>query len=329
MSILLIGPREEDDPCVALVAAALRRLGAEPWILSTEDFPGRLLLSFAAEGAPSGSFNGVDLTTIQAVWVRHMEAGEALPAELDPTHREICIHQAQAALWSMLDCLDVFVVDPPVFLLGSPRKPGMQRLAQRYGLRVPRSLVSNDPAAVAAFSSLCPGGMIVKLIESGGVMIREDGKNRSFPTMELAPGEPLPGLELAPMLFQEKILKRRELRLTVVGPKVFSAAVEPGEVLDWRTDAAIVQSFRAFDGLPKAVEAAVLGMMDELGLDFGTVDLIETPEGDFVFLEINSISFFDHVQRYAGLPIAEAVAELLLGILPSRFEARRKLQQRM
>jgi glutathione synthase/RimK-type ligase-like ATP-grasp enzyme len=102
---------------------------------------------------------------------------------------------------------------------------------------------------------------------------------------------------------------------------VFTAAVEPGDVLDWRTDPDVVASFRPFD-LPAGLERRILALMDELQLDYGTVDLIQTPDDRWVFLEVNSISFFDHVERAAGLPIADAVADLLTGALPSRFADR-------
>lgn len=325
MDVMIYGATE-DDPSVAMVAAALRRRGVEPWVLDARGFPGEMRISFTADGAASGSIDGRDLGTVGAVWVRHMEAGAALPEEMDPAHRQVCTQQAYAALWSLLDCIDAYVLDPPIPLLGSPRKPGMQRMAVRHGLTVPRSLISNDADAVRRFAVGCPGGLIGKLIESGGVTLQDGAGTTSFPTFEITEDDlaTFEGLELSPMLFQEKVTKRREIRLTVVGHRVFAASVEPGDVLDWRTDQDVVRSFRAFDALPAAVERSVLALMDELGLDYGTVDLIQTPDDRWVFLEVNSVSFFDHVERYAGLPIADAIADLLLGVAPSRFPGRRR-----
>ncbi len=323
MEVLLLGPAESVDPTLALVAGALRRRHVEPWVLDTARFPGDLLLSFAAGAAVSGALDGRDLASIASVWVRHFDPGAALPEEMDPAQRAVCVDQAVATLWSVLDCVDAYVVDPPSALLGAPRKPGVQRMAARRGLEVPRSLVTNDPDAVRAFAGTCAGGLVGKLVESGGVSLQDEHGRTSFPTFAVTDDDldALDGLVLSPMLFQEKVPKRREHRLTVVGARVFAAAVDPGDVLDWRTDAAVVRSFHA-STIPLAVERAVLGLLDDLGLDYGTVDLIETPDGRWVFLEVNSVSYFDHVERYAGLPIADAVADLLVGEAPSRFPTR-------
>lgn len=325
MDVMFFGTRAGRDPSVALVDEALRRRGIEPWMFETSRFPGEILLDYTCDGAVSGTLDGHRLADVDAIWVRHFDPGDALPDGMEPAHRQASLDQAYAALWSVLDCTDAYVCDPTIPLLGTPRKPGLQRMAVRHGLTVPRSIVTNDPAAVRRFAATCPGGLIGKLIESGGISIQDGERTKSFPTFAITEEdlETLEGLELSPLLFQERVPKRRELRLTIVGPRVFAAAVDPGDILDWRTDPDVVASFRACE-LPAHMERAILALMDELRLDYGTVDLIETPDGRWVFLEVNSISFFDHVERHAGLPIADAIADLLTGVLPSRFPERRR-----
>jgi hypothetical protein len=50
----------------------------------------------------------------------------------------------------------------------------------------------------------------------------------------------------------------------------------------------------------------------QLGLVFGAVDLICTPSGDHVFLELNPCGEFFWLERTPGLPISDAIANLLL-----------------
>ena len=52
--------------------------------------------------------------------------------------------------------------------------------------------------------------------------------------------------------------------------------------------------------------------MSELGLVFGAVDLICTPSGEYVFLEVNPGGEWGMLERDLGLPISEAIAEALL-----------------
>ena len=67
------------------------------------------------------------------------------------------------------------------------------------------------------------------------------------------------------------------------------------------------------DVLPRSLEARLLRLLDRLGLNFATVDLIVTPEDRHVFLEVNAISYFGFIERSTGLPISDALADLLVG----------------
>jgi D-alanine-D-alanine ligase-like ATP-grasp enzyme len=58
--------------------------------------------------------------------------------------------------------------------------------------------------------------------------------------------------------------------------------------------------------------------MDALGLNYGALDFIVTPEGRHVFLEVNPAGEFMWLMRYPGLPIAEALADVLAGRVARR-----------
>ena len=51
--------------------------------------------------------------------------------------------------------------------------------------------------------------------------------------------------------------------------------------------------------------------MERLGLVFGSIDMIVTPQGDYVFLEVNPSGQFDWIARLSGLPIYEHLAAML------------------
>lgn len=310
-----------DDPCVALVRRALAARGAELVELPTARFPTASTVSIAlGDDAPALAFAGVDLRTLHALWLRHPTLG-TLPPELPPDDRAACESQCEAALWAALGCFEGYVLDPVASLLAAPGKPEQLVLARRCGLDVPRTLVTNDPVAVRDFAARTPRGVVCKLIESGALgLTREGGGTRSFPTTRVTDDDlaSLDGLSVSPMIFQELLPKALEARVTVVGREVFVAAVTPGDVVDVRTDPALIAALRPYDGLPDVVRAGLLRMLDRLALDFATADLVKTPDGRWVFLEVNTVSFFDHVEAHAGLAISRAVAELLLGIRPSR-----------
>jgi glutathione synthase/RimK-type ligase-like ATP-grasp enzyme len=307
------------DPGIALVGRALEVRGAELAVVETGRFPAQLSLTLELDGNEThAAIGGVSLDGVRAVWVRHLEA-DALPDDMRPDERAASLRQADAALWALVECADTFVLDPPEALLAAPQKPRVQQLAARLGLDVPRTLVTNSADAVRAFAARCPSGMVCKLVESGSLGLAD----ASFPTLAVSPAEldavdGLGGLELAPMIFQERLDKALELRVTVVGAQVFVAGVDPGAAVDVRSDPELIRALRRFDDLPPPVVERLLRLLDRLRLNFATADIVRTRDGRWVLLEVNSISFFDHVEKWAGLPISSAVADLLLGIVPPR-----------
>jgi glutathione synthase/RimK-type ligase-like ATP-grasp enzyme len=65
--------------------------------------------------------------------------------------------------------------------------------------------------------------------------------------------------------------------------------------------------------LPAEVSSGLRALMSELGLIFGAVDLICTPSGEHVFLEVNPSGEWGMLERDLDLPISEAIADALLG----------------
>jgi len=53
-------------------------------------------------------------------------------------------------------------------------------------------------------------------------------------------------------------------------------------------------------------------------LNYGAIDIILTPDGRHVFLELNPSGEFLWLERTPGLPISHAIADLLLRGSPLR-----------
>lgn len=314
--VAVVTAKEAEDPCIDLVRQALARRGAELVVLDASRFPSQRALHFTVgDDRARAEFGGVDLTTVRSVWLRHLWGEVSLPRGMARAERAAAESQARAALLSLFECLDVFQLDPPDVLQGLGHKPRTMRLAAELGLEVPRSIITNDPAAVRDFAARVPGELVCKLIDSGAVAVRQDGEVRSFPTFALGRDEldDLDGLAVGPMIVQERIDKVLEARITVVGREMFVAAVDPKGAVDARLDPELIRGLRRYDDLPEAVRARIFALLDRLRLNFATVDLLRAADGRWVFLEANSVSFFDHVEVHAGLPVSAAVADLLLG----------------
>jgi hypothetical protein len=91
-------------------------------------------------------------------------------------------------------------------------------------------------------------------------------------------------------LFQQKLPKQLEIRVTVVCREVFAAEIHsqisPKTRIDWRKyDIANTPHYP--HQLPKDVEEKCLSLTRHFGLDFNTIDLILDPDGRYWFLEMN------------------------------------------
>lgn len=55
-----------------------------------------------------------------------------------------------------------------------------------------------------------------------------------------------------------------------------------------------------------------LALVKNLGLVFGCIDMIVTPEGKYVFLEINPNGQWMWIEELSELPIAESIVSMLI-----------------
>ena len=65
--------------------------------------------------------------------------------------------------------------------------------------------------------------------------------------------------------------------------------------------------------LDATVAERVVALTQALGLVYGGVDLVVSPDGAVTFLEINPCGEWGMLERSLGLPIADALAEILVG----------------
>ncbi|MFY0531568.1 hypothetical protein [Nannocystis pusilla] len=219
----------------------------------------------------------------------------------------------------MLAAAPCFVMDPPDLVRERGHKPAQQRLARELGLATPRTLMTNDPAEAREFIASCPDGAIAKMLSA--FAIRDaDGEEQVVFTTSLRDDHlaKLDGLRLAPMVFQEQIRKRMELRITVVGSRMFTAAVDSQKVagaeVDWRErGVTLLPSWTPYE-LPADVARALERYMERIGMQYSAIDMLVDPDGRHVFLEANPAGECFWLEYYSPrFPLAAAIADVLVG----------------
>jgi glutathione synthase/RimK-type ligase-like ATP-grasp enzyme len=239
--------------------------------------------------------------------------------------RRAAIGESQVTLRGMLASLRAFRVDTTVHIRHAENKQLQLQVARALGLDTPQTLITNDPRAVREFAKSCETGLITKMLSS--FAIYEDGQEKVVFTnpVTLEDLEDLSGLRYSPMTFQEMVPKSLELRVTIVGTSIFSASIDSQSseraAHDWRRDGVgLIEDWKNYQ-LPANVEERLLKLMDYFGLNYGAIDIIVTPDGRHVFLEVNPVGEFFWLERTPRLPISKALADVLLGRAPRRTRA--------
>ncbi len=327
MSILIL-TYSEDHEGLDVLSSRLQNLGQEVVRLNTDEFPTsvRLSVGYGDEAdtlrlVPAEGGEPADLRKVTAIWNRRYFTGRQIPDDLDPQLREPSVEESRRTVTGFVAALEaegVFALDPLRAAGHARQKPLQLALARELGLELPRTLISNDPDEARAFAGRCKQGVVTKMMTSFAVY---DGDGRENVVFTNALGaEDLAalddGLDLCPMTFQEAIPKKLEIRTTIIGHEVFSGAIDSQSSdraqHDWRRDGAgMIEQWRPYE-LPADVADKLLRLHDRLGLNYGASDLILTPDGRHVFLEVNPVGEFYWLERHAGLPLMRALADVLV-----------------
>ncbi|HEX8336920.1 MAG TPA: MvdC family ATP-grasp ribosomal peptide maturase [Pyrinomonadaceae bacterium] len=318
--VVLLLTHGADFYTVDLVAEALARRGARPFRLNTDLFPARVKLA-ARQGNDRAAhliaYEGAQVSAdeVRAVWARKLWPPR-MADDLDERFREMCVRESVAAFEGFLDALhDARWVNDLQRERAAENKQRQLRVAARAGLRVPRTLVTNDPEAARDFFDETEGRMVAKLLRPLTVSMNAD---TDFVYTSLVSAEDLAHAETlrhSPMVFQELIPKARELRVAWVDGQAFTGALDASGTsrgqTDWRRAAPEECHWRTAE-LPAEVSRGLRSLMSELGLVFGAVDLICTPAGEHVFLEVNPAGEWGMLERDLNLHISDAIAGALL-----------------
>lgn len=304
------------------IAHALRLKGHDAVLWYGADFPTRQVASL--EISPEKNFRwavkgpALDLANdhFDVVWYRRVTPA-TLPKDMHPGDREIAERECRTltkALWQVL-APNAFWVNPLDTRELALSKPVQLLEAARSGLKIPPTLCSNDPEKIRGFIEMY-GDVIYKPFWPAQWERGKDGVAVLFTsTIEI---EDLPDddvLRLSPGIFQPKIEKEYELRVTYIGRHQFTAKLfsQKSSVsqLDWR---AAFFDIEVSNGLlPADIDRACRDIMNKFGLVFGCFDFVVTPAGDHIFLEINEMGQFLWIEEInPEIMLFDAFTEFLI-----------------
>jgi glutathione synthase/RimK-type ligase-like ATP-grasp enzyme len=297
------------------VLGRLRRRQAEAYLLDLSTYPAESMLTItfrsdregAAEHLTTGD-GGLDFSDCRVLWWRRPQPLSVDQAIVDPDHQAFAFTEAYSAisgLWLTLDC---FWINHPTQDEEAARKVRQLDMAQKVGLRIPDTCITNDPDRAREFIDVRgPERTVYKAFSGTDRAWRETRLVRPD-EMDL-----LDNVRYAPVIFQEYVAAATDLRITVVEDAIFPAAIYSQETeykVDFRMamDSARIEPVE----LPRDITASLRTFMVGLGLVYGAIDMRLTPDGQYVFLEVNPSGQWLFIEQRTGQPITDAMADLMI-----------------
>jgi len=206
-----------------------------------------------------------------------------------------------------------FWISPPFAIREAENKMYQLEIANRIGFKIPNSFISNSYSECLQFYNANSKQCIVKPIKSG--LIEDEKGTKVIFTNELKefPNQP-DKIESFPLYIQEKIDKKADVRVIVVGKKIFATLIHSQSCketkTDWRRGEHNLEHVRI--DLPKQLKSKCIKIVKDLGLQFGAIDLILDKNEKFIFLEINPNGQWAWIENKTGYNISSEIVNLLI-----------------
>ncbi len=311
-----------------IVVSNLIAKGSNPFRINLNEFPVNFKLNmefFHREWVgllthiPSN--DSLSINEIGAVWLRKKADFGYISDDLSQQEKAFATGETEHTLFSLLFSLNCFWMSHPTAIRGALWKGEQLLRATKFGFSVPATLIANHAAPVKQFKNKIDGEMIFKAMSSSqlaGEMV--DDKHRitgGLPTTIITDKhmEYLDAVNELPCCFQAYIPKEYELRVTVIGDKIFAAKIHSQDDERTKTD------FRDFSAeinyeateLPCEIKRRCLDFVHSYQLNFSALDIIVTTDGDYVFLENNPVGQYLFVEQLIPqLKMMDATTDCLI-----------------
>ncbi len=333
--MILILTRFAHDATVARVCQVLDQQGAETLVLAPSMIEQHAAVEIANDGHGGGrsilrlNDRVIDLARVDAAWLWRSWR----PHQYDPRYRDLREQHDQWRFFEnewvafykgfsmTLAANGVFCVNPPPLNNAWEEKCAQLWHAAQVGLRIPPTLYTTRLPAAHRFYHEHHEEIIYKPFRAY-IRVEEGTGDEGARAVKLLTNRvhaddlmETDGFLPTPSIFQPYVPKQFELRIVVVGRQLFACAIHSQQSERSRDD------WRRFDFehtpyepylVPDSIAEKLLNLMERLGLVFGSIDMIVTPDGEYIFLEINPNGQFDWIARLTGLPIYEHLAAMLV-----------------
>lgn len=263
----------------------------------------------------NGAFSDID---IGSIWFRREFTIET--TKENDSAEEIYISTQKAIhVNSLFRALSEFIpsINKPSSNWKASSKFLQQTIAVKNNLLLPNTYQGGSPDIAFNFTNNSEKKLCIKPLE-GVHLKKNDGETYAHYTslFNKRPLNELHSLRTCPVVLQSYIEKEYELRITIVGKKIFAASINTKNAsddakIDWRHYDWANTPYHKID-IPDYLKRNLLGVMKDLKLHYGAFDLIKSTDGNYYFLEVNSQGQWLWLEDLTDLKITQSIAEWLI-----------------
>jgi hypothetical protein len=200
-------------------------LGEEVLIIDVGAFPDGLRISTSLGAGATRTFlqhpvlGDIAANEISGLWWRRPRRPSPSEIIVHPTARRVALAESWQAIVGSLMATVKNVFNDPAKSTAAAVKLFHLDMAASVGLRVPRTLVTNDPEQASLFIENQRAGTIYKML-SGASM------GPGLETRRIERVDDLWRVQNCPIFLQEYVPGEYDIRVTVVADKLFSAKID-------------------------------------------------------------------------------------------------------
>jgi glutathione synthase/RimK-type ligase-like ATP-grasp enzyme len=310
--LILIISSQSDDHARA-VLADLAQIGVDAALFDLSSFPNLTHLTMFYEKSKR-DFNilmpdqvKLHLEDCKVIWWRRPQQFIFHSDITKDSYYRFAYNESYEAFSGLWQALDAFWINHPTLNEVASHKTYHLHVAQKVGFNIPTTLITNDPEQARSF--IAAQGYDRTIYKSFLATEEEWRETRLLKREEL---DLIDSVCYAPVIFQEYIPAKVDLRITIVGEEIFAAAIH-SQKTDYKVDYRMEMSNTLIEPfqLPEDIKQKLRKYMEVLGLVYGAIDMRLTPENHYVFLEINPGGQWLFIEERTKQPITSSFANLL------------------
>lgn len=257
----------------------------------------------------------LDLGSVRSAFVRRVVAPKSTAAVPDaPALDAFFRGETRDLSWELYDLLGENLLCHPLNTIRWPRL-AQHRLARRFGFRTPASILTNSVDCARQFLRVHKSCVCKALGDASPVLGGETYRLYTSRIDESIANEVLSAIAVLPTLLMERIEKRRDLRVVVVGENVFPIAIESqtnAEGIDDFRKADLRQTEHSHYPLPDRTRDQIVAFASAFGQPIAHIDFAVTQDDELVFFENNLNGQWLWLEAHTKLPITRVIAALIM-----------------